>query len=59
MRSVEANPIIGEIRRTRDELWRRAGNDVRKMMEIVRERERESTARGEKFVSFAKPRRPE
>jgi hypothetical protein len=56
---VEANLITDEIRRTRDELWRRSGNNVRKMMEIIRERERESAARGEKFVSFAKPRRPE
>ena len=35
------------------------GKSVRKMMGIIKERERESAARGEKFVSFAKPRRVE
>lgn len=47
---MEPNPILAEIRRTRDELARRSGYDVRKFMDFIRERERTSAARGVKFA---------
>ena len=46
---MKPNPILEEIRHTRDELARRSGYNVRKFMDQIREREREATARGEKF----------
>ena len=49
------DPILREIRRTRDELVRKSGYDVRKFMNFIRERERESAARGVKFAPAAKP----
>ena len=55
---MEENPIIAEIRRTRDELARESGYDVRKMMDLIRAREAEDAARGIKFVSPAKPISP-
>jgi hypothetical protein len=53
---MEPNPILTEIRRTRDELARKSGHDVRKFMDYIREREREAAARGVKFVSPAGPK---
>ena len=50
---MEPNPILAEIRHTRDELARKSGYNVRKFMDFIREREREAAARGVKFVSFA------
>ena len=44
------NPILTEIRHTRDELARKSGYDVRKFMDFIREREREALARGVKFA---------
>ena len=52
---MQPNPILTEIRRTRDELARKSGYDVRKFMDFIREREREAAARGVKFASPAKP----
>lgn len=52
---MERNPILTEIRRTRDELAARSGYDVRKFMNFIREREREAAARGVKFAPPAKP----
>ncbi len=52
---MEPNPILAEIRRTRDELARQSGYDVRKLMDRIREREREAVASGVKFVAPAKP----
>ena len=54
MSAMKPNPILTEIRRTRDELARKSGYDVRKFMDFIREREREALARGVKFVSPAK-----
>ena len=51
---MEPNPILTEIRRTRDELARKSGYDVRKFMDFIREREREAAARGVKFAPAAK-----
>ena len=52
---MEPNPILAEIRRTRDELARKSGHDVRKFMDFIRAREREAAARGVKFAPPAKP----
>ena len=52
---MEPNPILTEIRRTRGELTRKSGYDVRKFMDFIREREREAAARGVKFAPAAKP----
>ena len=52
---MEPNPILTEIRRTRDELARKSGYDVRKFMDFIREREREAVARGVKFGPPTKP----
>ena len=52
---MEPNPILTEIRRTRDELARKSGYDVRKFMDFIREREREAAARGVKFAPVSKP----
>jgi hypothetical protein len=52
---MDSNPILMEIRRTRDELARKSGYDVRKFMDFIREREREAAARGVKFAPTTKP----
>jgi hypothetical protein len=52
---MEPNPILTEIRHTRDELARKSGYDVRKFMDFIRERERDAAARGVKFAPRAKP----
>jgi hypothetical protein len=49
---MEPNPILTEIRKTRDEMARAAGFDVRSFMDTIRNREREAAARG---VQFAPP----
>jgi len=51
---MEPNPILSEIRRTRDELARKSGHDVRKFMDFIRECEREAASRGVKFAPPAK-----
>ena len=56
---MEPNPILTEIRRTRDELARKSGYDVRKFMDFIREREREAAARGVKFAPPAKSAKAE
>ena len=52
---MEPNPILTEIRRTRDELARKSGYDVRKFMDFIRECERAAVARGVKFPPAPKP----
>jgi len=56
---MKTNPILTEIRQTRDDLARETGYDLQRLFDYVRERERESAARGVKFVSFAEDARPE
>lgn len=51
---MKTNNILAEIRHTRDELARETGYDLQRLFDYVRQRERESAARGVKFVSFAK-----
>ena len=53
---MQPNPILAEIRHTRDEMARQAGYDVRRLMTMIRERERASAARG---VVFAAPTVPD
>ena len=45
------NKILAEIRRTRDDLARETGYDLRRLFRYVRERGREAAARGVKFVT--------
>jgi hypothetical protein len=52
---MDPNPILVEIRSTRDELARKSGYDVRKFMDFIRAREREAVARGMKFAPVSKP----
>lgn len=55
---MKPNNILTEIRRTRDDLARETGYDLKRLFDYVREREREAAARGVKFVSPA-PREKE
>ena len=50
---MKPNPILAEIRQTRDDLAREHGYDLKRLFDSVREREREAAARGVKFVSPA------
>ena len=50
---MKPDPILKEIRQTRDDLALETGYDLQRLFDYVRERERESAARGVKFVSFA------
>lgn len=50
----EDNEILREIRAVRADLARETGYDPKRLFDYVSERERESAARGVKFVSFAK-----
>lgn len=52
---MEPNPILREIRATRDEFARKSGYDVRKFMDWIRDRERGAAARGVRFVALGKP----
>ena len=52
MSAMQPNPILTEIRATRDEMARAAGYDVRKFMDAIRERECAAVALG---TSFAPP----
>jgi hypothetical protein len=52
---MEPNPILAEIRATRDRIAKECDYDVRKLGERIRRRESEEKARGAKFVSFAPP----
>jgi hypothetical protein len=50
---MKPNKILTEIRQTRDDLARETGYDLKRLFDYVRERERESAARGVKFISPA------
>ena len=52
---MKPNPILAEIRATRDRLAKECGFDVRKLAERVRGREAQEKARGRKFVSLETP----
>ena len=55
---MKPNPILAEIRQTRDDLAHEAGYDLNRLFDYVREREREAATHGVKFVSPA-PRETE
>jgi hypothetical protein len=55
MSGMKPNPILSEIRATRDRLAKECGFDVRKLAERIRLREAQEKARGTKFVSFESP----
>jgi hypothetical protein len=48
---MKPNKILTEIRRTRDDLARETGYDLKRLFDYVRDREREAAAHGVKFVS--------
>lgn len=50
---MKPDPILTEIRQTRDGLARETGYDLRRLFDYVREREREAAGHGVKFVSPA------
>ena len=50
---MKTNPILAEIRQTRDVLAHEAGYDLMRLFDYVRAREREAAARGVTFVSPA------
>lgn len=52
---MKTNPILTEIRQTRDAFAQDHGYDVRRLFDYVRQREREAAARGVKFISPAPP----
>lgn len=55
---MNTNPILTEIRQTRDDLAREAGYDLKRLFDYIRERERDAALHGVKFVSPA-PREKE
>ncbi len=50
---MKTNPILREIRQTRDDIARETGHDLHRLFSYIRKRERESAAHGAKFASFA------
>ena len=48
---MKANPILKEIRQTRDQLAEESGLDLRRLFSAVREQERAALARGETVLS--------
>ena len=55
---MKTNPILTELRQTRDDLARETGYDLNRLFDYVRERESEAATHGVKFVSPA-PRETE
>ena len=55
---MKTNPILTELRQTRDDLARETGYDLNRPFDYGREREREAATHGVKFVSPA-PRETE
>lgn len=49
---MKTNPILEEIRQTRDDLARETGYDLHKLFEFIRTEKAKARARGVKFVSF-------
>jgi hypothetical protein len=50
------NPILAEIRQTREALMAEAGGDLNRFFEMVREREAAAKARGVVFVPVPQPK---
>ena len=49
------NPILAEIRKTRDDLARETDYDLNKLFEFVRAEEAKARARGVKFAPLPEP----
>ena len=52
---MKTNPILEEIRKTRDDLARETGYDLHKLFEFVRAEEAKARARGVKFAPLPEP----
>ena len=52
MNAMEPNPILVEIRATRDRLAKECDYDVRKLLDRIRRREAQEQSLGVPFVSF-------
>jgi hypothetical protein len=52
---MKTNPILAEIRKTRDDLARETGYDLSKLFAFVREEEAKARARGVKFAPPPEP----
>ena len=52
---MKTNPILAEIRKTRDDLAREMGYDLNKLFEFVRAEEAKARARGVKFAPLPEP----
>lgn len=52
---MKTNPILKEIRQTRDKLADEAGGDMRRLFAIVRERAKAARAHGETVIPEPKP----
>ena len=52
---MSENEIIAEIHRQREELARACGNDVLKLMDHYRQREKEHADGGHELVSYVQP----
>ena len=50
---MKLNPILSEIRRTREDLARETHYDLQQLFDYIRDREREAAVQGVKFVSPA------
>ena len=50
---MKTNPILNEIRQTREDLARESNYDLERLFDYVREREREAAALGVTFVAPA------
>jgi hypothetical protein len=52
LNAMEPNPLLVEIRATRDRIARECDYDLRKLLDRIRSREAQEKARGVQFVSF-------
>jgi len=52
--NMKPNPILTEIRQTRDDLAREHNYDLQRLFDYVREQERKAATHGVKFVSPAR-----
>ena len=52
---MKTNPILEEIRKTRDDLARETGYDLNKLFEYIRAEEAKARARGVKFAPLPEP----
>jgi hypothetical protein len=52
---MKTNPILEEIRKTRDDLARDTGYDLQKLFEFIRGEEAKARVRGVKFAPLPEP----